>query len=180
VRSFIFEQSLPKSVKTPSRRGKSREICDKNKVKGSVAQHSLIASKVPHAFSQQYQLWPFYLHVVVSLGEIFQNKHSTSSRRSDLVTPATLSRLGPMASRHNHHELSPSPPHQRDLCPEWGNFPECCMEDQIIPLPIIIAFPSSTISPTLALVPEFMKQANTLTNASSFQVAILLPYQITR
>jgi len=33
MRSFIFEQSCyPKSMKRPSRRGKSREMCDKNKV----------------------------------------------------------------------------------------------------------------------------------------------------
>jgi hypothetical protein len=99
VRSFIFEQSSPKSVKTPSRRGQSWEMCDKNKVKGSVAQHSLIAN-----------VWHSYL--TYSLNSVNSGRLTSAllypsersskintlprQRRSDLVTPATLSRLGPM------------------------------------------------------------------------------------
>jgi hypothetical protein len=67
-------------------------------------------------------------------------------RRSDLVTPATLSRLARWVGRLWNlwariefgrvssvpRILSPSQPQPRDLFPEWGNLPECCTEAYLV------------------------------------------------
>lgn len=111
VRGFIFEPSCrPKSMTRRSRRGQRRGMCDKNKAKGSVAQHSLIPPKCTLYYLLRYSinsgcLTSALLHPSERSSKINTLPHQ---RRSDLVTPAALSRLGPMASRHSHHELSPS------------------------------------------------------------------------
>jgi hypothetical protein len=124
----------------------------------------------------QYQLWASYLRAVVSLGEIFQNKHSSPSKAFWSGDSCHFVSSWPdgLNSRHNHHETQPIP------SPQSRDFPECCMEDQNFQLLRVTASPSTTMSPTIALVPEFIKQANTPTNASTFQAAIFLPSQITR